>query len=190
MKENHHESSVWPSAPAEESKGAILQLLNALRPFAALYAGHRGEPDFSSVFESNGLNIMVADVRRAALLVESWEKPADPVPAPILTAPPAPIRADAWADNRRNPRPSARTALAATLGMDSRELSEYRYKDTRTTRAIYCAGGAFWATGKTAPADDVGEKWVKAPEQFWAEKAGTIVWMAKEILSTRTRRGK
>jgi len=83
-------------------------------------------------------------------------------------------------------RAAARTALAATLGMDSRELSDYAYKAGRFDRALFCAGGWFRAVGPSAPKADVGGPWEVAPDQFWAEKAGTTIWRSKEELSTRT----
>jgi hypothetical protein len=85
-------------------------------------------------------------------------------------------------------RAAARTALAATLGMDSRELSDYSYKAGRFDRALYCAGGWFWAIGPAAPKADVGGPWERHTDQFWAEKAGTVVWRSKEETSTRTSR--
>ena len=66
--------------------------------------------------------------------------------------------------------------IAATLGFDLPEMKDYRYQDTRTTRAIYSIGDSYFAVGKTAPKDKVGKPWFKAKDQFWAEHSNTVLW--------------
>ena len=68
--------------------------------------------------------------------------------------------------------------IAATFGTDSSGFEEYRYQPTRTSRAIYTLGD-YYAVGKTAPKDDVGQPWEKHPDQFWAEKYNTVLWVSK-----------
>ena len=85
-------------------------------------------------------------------------------------------------------RISSRTALAGTLGLDSSELSDYRYQESRTPFAIYAVDSSFFAASKRAPkfrpehhlADLV---WEKHQDQFWAAQAGTIIWQARAALS-------
>ena len=84
-----------------------------------------------------------------------------------------------------NGRLAARTALAATLGLDSRELSDYAYKPGRFDRAVYLVGGWYWAVGPVPPKVIFDNPWEAAPDQFWAQKAGTLVWRSKEVTSTR-----
>ena len=67
--------------------------------------------------------------------------------------------------------------VAHSLGIDPPELSDCRYKSTRTTRAIYAVGQHYYAQGKTAPTDKVGGDWRRHTDQFWAEKAGTVLWV-------------
>lgn len=83
-------------------------------------------------------------------------------------------------------RMSTQAIIGSTFGWDVGEVSEYRYKATRTSRAIYSIGDAYFAVGTTPPADDVGEPWVPHSDQFWAQKAGTTLWVSKAITSTRT----
>lgn len=99
-----------------------------------------------------------------------------PTSAPV-TPPPTPAK----------PRIAARTALASTLGLDSRELSDYTYQPGRHRPALYCVGGSFFAVGPDKPTFDAGGEWKKHPDQFWAEQAGTTIWEAKETTTTRTR---
>lgn len=72
---------------------------------------------------------------------------------------------------------SSRTALAGTLGCDTSELEDMRYKSTRTTCAIYATETHYYAARKTMPKDQVGKPWRKHTDQFWAEKAGTVIWI-------------
>jgi hypothetical protein len=76
---------------------------------------------------------------------------------------------------------SPKYALAATLGLDLTELSEYRYKATRTIKAIYAIED-YWCASSTIPKDQVGGTWEKHDDQFWAEQANTIVWRASTII--------
>tara|TARA_R110000823_G_scaffold304626_2_gene426334 strand:- start:452 stop:685 length:234 start_codon:yes stop_codon:yes gene_type:complete len=71
--------------------------------------------------------------------------------------------------------------VAYSLEMDPSDLSEYRYKSTRTSRSIYAVGDNYYAQGKTKPADAVGGEWEKHLDQYWAEKAGTILWVCSAV---------
>lgn len=75
---------------------------------------------------------------------------------------------------------SPKYALAATVGMDLSELSEYRYQSTRTQKAVY-AMEDYWCASSTVPKDAVGGPWEKHSDQFWAEQAKTIIWRAKPL---------
>ncbi len=162
------------------------KLHTALRPFAALLQPHHaGLPDDRPVFGVDDTLITVGDLRRACRAVGRpipGEAPVTPPPAHVSVATP-PAKA---APSSPKGRAAARTALAATLGMDSRELSEYAYQPGKFDRAIYCAGGFFWAVGPVPPKADVGEPWEKHTDQFWADRAGTTVWRSKEVAITRT----
>jgi len=69
--------------------------------------------------------------------------------------------------------------IAATLGDDVADVQEYRYQSTKTTRAIYAIGDFYYATGKKAPKDAVGEPWEMHDDQFFAEKNNTILWVSE-----------
>ena len=58
-------------------------------------------------------------------------------------------------------------------------MREARYQPTRYARpAIYAIGDAYYATSKTRPTADVGGVWVRHADQFFAERAGTVLWVA------------
>jgi hypothetical protein len=73
----------------------------------------------------------------------------------------------------------ASTIIAETYGMDSAEVVDYRYQETRT-RGIYNFSGAYHACGQRAPKEVFGEPWELAKDQFFAKHAGTKLWIAKE----------
>lgn len=68
--------------------------------------------------------------------------------------------------------------IAATLGWDAREVSECRYQSTRTKQAIYSIGSRYFAVSPTVPADKVGGDWRENNDQFFAQRAGTVMWVA------------
>jgi hypothetical protein len=74
------------------------------------------------------------------------------------------------------------SALENTLSMNRSELSSYRYQPGRTGKeSIYTVSGFYWCAKKTKPiygGEDF--EWEHHTDQFWAEKAGTIIWRAKE----------
>ena len=76
-------------------------------------------------------------------------------------------------------RISSRTALAGTLGVDTTDLEDMRYKPTRTACAIYATETHYYAAHKAMPKDQVGKEWKRHPDQFWAEKAGTVIWVCE-----------
>lgn len=71
----------------------------------------------------------------------------------------------------------SKTVIAATFGMDSAEMEDYRYQMTRTSKAIYAIGNAYYTTGKNKPKDDMGGEWKPHQDQFWAGKGNTILWV-------------
>lgn len=78
---------------------------------------------------------------------------------------------------------ASRSALAYTLGIDPAELSDYRYHAGRTPFAVYAIGETYLCSRSTPP--QFGPHiplgmlvWARHPDQFWAEKAGTVIWTA------------
>jgi hypothetical protein len=76
--------------------------------------------------------------------------------------------------------------IANTLGLcyeSGRAFNnEYQYQPTRTgTEKIYTEGGDYYCAKKTKPKTEVGQPWEKHSDQFWAEKAKTVVWVSKSI---------
>ncbi len=77
---------------------------------------------------------------------------------------------------------SPRTALAATLGLDTTELNDYRYQAGRHARALYAIDDIYACAGLKQPrlsAPFDGLEWREHPDQFWAAQAGTKIWIAK-----------
>jgi hypothetical protein len=74
-----------------------------------------------------------------------------------------------------------KNSIAYTLGLDTSEVSGYRYQDTRTTRAIYAIDDNYFAQGLRMPTDKVGGPWRKYGDQFWAQQFGTIIWVCDMI---------
>jgi hypothetical protein len=74
---------------------------------------------------------------------------------------------------------TANAALAATLGMSTRELAEYRYQQTRTVHAVYAVGETYYCARAKQPTE-LGIRWKPLADQFWAKRAGTVVWSANE----------
>lgn len=78
----------------------------------------------------------------------------------------------------------ARTALAYTMGLEPSELADYQYQPGRFSRAIYGIGEAFFCVGKRSPNPDrmahlAGLQWKPHADQFWAERANTVIWQAE-----------
>lgn len=84
---------------------------------------------------------------------------------------------------------SVRSALAATIGLDLAELSEYRYQSTRTPRAIYAIGEWYFTTGNEKPTwrvdDSEGMKWEEHHDRHFAQQAGTRIWRMRAAQQTR-----
>jgi len=73
------------------------------------------------------------------------------------------------------------SVIANTLEIDPVELRDYRYQQGRTRRAIYGIGDRWFAVGKTAPTDLVDRgaaAWVPHADQFFARRAGTVLWVS------------
>jgi hypothetical protein len=75
-------------------------------------------------------------------------------------------------------RASPASVIAATFSMDSRELAEYRYQATRTAQAVYAVSDRYFTTGATEPKGLLGRSWARHPDQFFAQQAGTVLWVA------------
>ena len=69
-------------------------------------------------------------------------------------------------------------ALAATLGMDIAELRDCRYQETRTWMPVYSGGENYYCTSQTNPGNLLGLRWGKMKDQFFAERANTVCWVA------------
>ena len=87
------------------------------------------------------------------------------------------------------PRISARAALAATIGLDLAELSDYRYQSTRTPFAIYTFGEWYFATSPEKPKWKMKFEdgdWEEHPDRHFAQQAGTRIWQLRTVTSTRS----
>jgi hypothetical protein len=72
------------------------------------------------------------------------------------------------------------TIIATTFCMDVSGFdADYRYQPGHTKRAIYSIGDLYFAVGKTAPADVVGQSWELDPDQCIASQHGTKLWRAR-----------
>ena len=75
-------------------------------------------------------------------------------------------------------------ALAASMQQcyDSRLafVNEYAYQYGRTGKdAIYTDGVDYYAISKNAPKFEAGKPWKPHPDQFWAQKLNTTVWVSE-----------
>ena len=75
-------------------------------------------------------------------------------------------------------RNNTASIIAATFCSSVSDISEYRYQPTRTPQAIYSIENKYFAVGISKPSWDCGAPWEKFKDQFWAEKANTILWVA------------
>jgi hypothetical protein len=77
-------------------------------------------------------------------------------------------------------RMSSSNIIASTFSMDIAEMPEHRYQSTRwSSPAVYNFGGdMYYAVSKTKPKHDLGggRNWKPCRDQFWAKKAGTVLW--------------
>lgn len=78
---------------------------------------------------------------------------------------------------------SACSALAATLGMEFKELVEYRYQFEKTKKPLYVIGDDYFTTSQTEPKPvdfgGVEYGWKLHDDQFFAMQASTKIWTAK-----------
>ncbi len=68
--------------------------------------------------------------------------------------------------------------IAETFGWDISEARECRYQPGRTKQPLYAVGNTYYCVSKSLPKDDVGAPWEKNRDQFFAERAGTVMWKA------------
>jgi hypothetical protein len=68
--------------------------------------------------------------------------------------------------------------LAETFGWDIAEIRDYRYQ--RNVPAVYAIGELYYCVSSTKPkaGRDGSFNWVKYTDQFFAERANTVVWVA------------
>lgn len=78
-------------------------------------------------------------------------------------------------------RVSSTAALAATLGTTITDLNDYRYQPSRISRAVYAIGNRYFCVGKKKPEipELGGLEWREHPDKFWAERAGSVIWVAE-----------
>lgn len=82
---------------------------------------------------------------------------------------------------------TTRTAISNTFGIDPSELSDYRYHATRLTPCVYHFGNSYICAKKSKPkfyGDYVSYNdldWHPIEDQFFAEKAGTVIWEANSV---------
>jgi hypothetical protein len=74
-----------------------------------------------------------------------------------------------------------KSIIAATFGLDSNDVEEYRYQSTRTRQAIYAIGNYYFTCGKRRPKDEVGAEWQMDKDQFWATQNKTVLWSSKTL---------
>jgi len=85
----------------------------------------------------------------------------------------------------KQPRIGALRALANTLELDFTELSDYQYQAGRFSRSVYAIGEQYFCVGKRPPSPLRMShlhalQWALYPDQFWAGKANTIIWVASQ----------
>lgn len=79
-------------------------------------------------------------------------------------------------------RMSAVEIIAETFLMDPSEMESYRYQSTRyTSPAVYTFGdNTYYAASATKPTHrGLGGEWERHPDQFWAERAGSVLWFVR-----------
>jgi hypothetical protein len=75
----------------------------------------------------------------------------------------------------------AKAIIAATFGLDSGDVEDYRYQPSRTQQPIYAIDSYYFACGKRKPKDEVGAEWQIHKDQFWAEQNKTVLWNSKAL---------
>jgi hypothetical protein len=68
--------------------------------------------------------------------------------------------------------------IASTMGDDIAEWRHARYQRT-VSPCVYETGGDYYACSKTVPRHNMGSAWEQHPDQHWAAKAGTVLWVSK-----------
>ncbi len=75
-------------------------------------------------------------------------------------------------------RTSGAAVIAATFSTDVGSVSEQRYQPTRYAGpAVYSIGERYFAAFATKPRHAVGREWEKHADQFFAQRAGTVLWV-------------
>jgi hypothetical protein len=75
-------------------------------------------------------------------------------------------------------RANAARIIAESLSIDLADMREYRYQPSRTGGlAIYAIGERYFAVSPAKPTWD-GLDWREHPDQFWAKRAETVLWVA------------
>lgn len=73
---------------------------------------------------------------------------------------------------------SGAAIIGATFGCDSREISECRYQPTRTPCAVYAISDRYFTVNQHQPVGLLDRTWQQHTDQFWAQQAGTVLWVA------------
>ena len=66
--------------------------------------------------------------------------------------------------------------IATTFNIDAHSVTEYRYQ-RYANPAVYAIGDRYFAVCSRKPNHAVGGEWVAHNDQFFAEPAGTTLWV-------------
>lgn len=70
--------------------------------------------------------------------------------------------------------------VSNTWGWEIGETEEHRYQPRRGEKIhIYSKESDYYTTSNSQPTWS-GLKWERHPDQFWAEKFGTVLWIAAD----------
>jgi hypothetical protein len=68
--------------------------------------------------------------------------------------------------------------IAETFSSNVTDIREYRYQPGQTKQAIFAIGNVYYTVSSGEPKDKE-YAWEKAPDQWSAERHGTVLWVAK-----------
>jgi hypothetical protein len=73
----------------------------------------------------------------------------------------------------------ASTIIAESIGMDARDIREYRYQ-RYSGPAVYAIGEKYYAASRVRPRHKVGGEWRASPDQFGARGTELRVWVCDQ----------
>jgi hypothetical protein len=71
----------------------------------------------------------------------------------------------------RTVRRSIKSIIAATYCCDVSDVGDHYQRE----RGVYVMGDNYLTCSPTRPTD--GREWMQHPDQFWAERSGTVLWV-------------